>query len=247
MPELELAGKVALVTGASRGIGRSVALALGQLGATVAVNYQSSEAAAAEVCGLIKGKTKAYRADVSNEAQALAMVAEIEKDLGKIQILINNAGITRDKSFLKMTHQMWDEVLNVNLTGPYNITHAVLPGMVELGWGRIVSVSSVVGQTGSFGQVNYAATKGGIIAFTKALAREVAKKGVTVNAVAPGYIETDMTKDMPPAVLDQVKGTIPVGRMGKAEEIAAAVAFLASPAASYVTGQVLAVNGGFYM
>jgi 3-oxoacyl-(acyl-carrier-protein) reductase len=253
-PEAErlgvLQGKTALITGGSRGIGRAAALALARLGANVAVNYQCSTEAAKDVCclaGEFGVRAKSFRADVSKAEQADPMVQMVLEEFGRVDILVNNAGITRDKSFLKMTRSMWDEVLGVNLTGPFNITHAVLAGMVEAGWGRVINITSVVGQTGSFGQANYAVTKGGLIAFTMTLAREVARKGVTVNAVAPGYIETDMTKDVPALTLDTVKAMTPMGRLGKAEEVAAAIAFLASPGASYITGQVLAVNGGMYM
>jgi 3-oxoacyl-(acyl-carrier-protein) reductase len=253
-PEAErlgvLQGKTALVTGGSRGIGRAAALALARLGANVAVNYQASTEAAKEVCclaGEFGVRTKAFRADISKSEEADPMVRTVLQEFGRVDILVNNAGITRDKSFMKMTRTMWDEVLGVNLTGPFNITRAVLPGMVEAGWGRVINIASIVGQTGAFGQANYAVTKGGLIAFTMTLAREVARKGVTVNAVAPGYIETDMTKDVPALTLDAVKATTPLGRLGKAEEVAAAIAFLASPGASYITGQVLAVNGGMYM
>jgi 3-oxoacyl-[acyl-carrier protein] reductase len=245
-----LEGKVALVTGGSRGIGRAVALALADAGADVVINYHVCKDAANEVCGLAREKgirAEAYQADVAIEEQANAMVETVVHDLGPISILVNNAGITRDKSFVKMTRMMWDEVLGVNLNGPFNVTHAVLPAMVEAGWGRIINVASVVGQTGNFGQANYAVTKGGIIAFTMTLAREVGRKGITVNAVAPGFIETDMTKDLPQVVIDQVKAMTPVGRLGKPEEIAPAVVFLASPEAGFITGQVLAVNGGMYM
>jgi NAD(P)-dependent dehydrogenase (short-subunit alcohol dehydrogenase family) len=162
-------------------------------------------------------------------------------------VLVNNSGITRDKTFIKMTRTMWDEVVATNLGGPFNVTHSILPGMLETGWGRIINISSIVGQWGSYGQANYAAAKGGLLAFTMSLARELARKSITVNAVAPGFIETDMTKDLPEAVKAQVAALTPIGRMGKAEEIAHAVAFLASPRASYITGQVIAVNGGMYM
>jgi 3-oxoacyl-(acyl-carrier-protein) reductase len=245
-----LKGKVCLVTGGSRGIGRATAITLADQGASIAINYSSAESAAQEVCDAItekNGVAKIYKANVSDETEARAMVAQAEKDLGPIQILVNNAGITRDKSFLKMSKDMWDEVLGVNLNGPFNVSHAVLPSMIKTGWGRIINVTSIVGQTGSFGQANYAVTKGGLISFTMTLAREVARKGITVNAVAPGYIDTDMTKDVPTAVLDQVRTMTPLGRLGHPEEVAAAISFLSSPQASYITGQILPVNGGMYM
>ncbi len=246
----ELTGKTALITGAARGIGRSTAFELGELGANVVVNYQQSKEAAEELCGQLtkKGvKCVAIKADVSREELAEKLVKEATEAFGAIDILVNNAGITRDRSFLKMSREIWDEVLGVNLTGPFNITHAVLPGMVQAGWGRVINMASVVGQTGNFGQANYAATKGGIIAFTMTLAREVARKGITVNAVAPGYIETDMTKDVPDSVKEHVASITPLGRMGKPEEVAAVVGFVASPKSSYLTGQVIPVNGGMYM
>lgn len=246
----ELNDKVCLVTGGSRGIGRAIAVAMAAHGARVAVDYVTSKGAADDVCKQIAdagGTAKAYAADVSKTDAAESMVESVEKDLGSIQILVNNAGITRDKSFIKMTRSMWGEVLGVNLTGPFNISHAALPAMVDSKWGRIINITSIVGQTGAFGQANYAVTKGGLISFTMTLAREVARKGITVNAVAPGYISTDMMKDVPDTVIDQVKAMTPMGRLGEAEEVAAAVSFLASPAASYITGQVLPVNGGMYM
>ena len=245
-----LAGKRVLVTGGSRGIGKATALALAEAGAAVAINYQRSVEAADEVCravGKFGVQTNIYQADVSREEEAKAMIDAVTKDFGSIDILVNNAGITRDKSFLKMTTSMWNEVLGVNLNGVFYITRLVLPAMVEAGWGRIINMTSIVGQTGNFGQANYAVSKGGLIAFTMTLAREVARKGVTVNAVAPGFIETDMTKDMVAAALLAVTSMTPLGRLGKPEEVAAAVLFLASPQASYITGQVIPVNGGMYM
>jgi len=242
--------KTALVTGASRGIGRAAALALAEAGADVAVNYHLSFDAAKGVCGEVRRlgvRSRLYQADVSCDQQAEDMVAKILDDFGRIDILVNNAGITRDKSFLKMPRSMWDEVLQVNLSGPVGVTRAVLPGMVAAGWGRIVNIASVVGQTGNFGQANYSAAKGALISFTKTLAREVARKGITVNAVAPGFIETDMTRDIPEASLEAVKAMTPIGRLGTPEEVAAVIVFLALPVASYMTGQVLGVNGGMYM
>ena len=242
--------KTVLVTGASRGIGRAAALALAEAGADVAVNYQSSFEGARNVCAEVRRlgvRSRMYQANVSSDEQAQQLVEKIVDDFGRIDVLVNNAGITRDKSFLKMTRSMWDEVLRVNLDGPMNVTRAVLPGMIAAGWGRIINITSVVGQTGNFGQANYSAAKGALIALTKTLAREVARKGVTVNAVAPGFIETDMTRDLSPAGLEAVKAITPMNRLGTPEEVAAAIVFLAMPAASYITGQVLAVNGGMYM
>jgi len=245
-----LKGRVALVTGGSRGIGRAIAMTLAQSGADVAVNYTKSKEAAEEVaaeaaaCGV---RAQAFHANVAEEDETERMVSEIYNEMGTISILVNNAGITRDRSFIKMTKVMWDEVLGVNLNGPFNVTHAVLPKMTEDGWGRVINIASIVGQTGNFGQANYAVTKGGIIAFTMTLAREVARKGITVNAVAPGFIETDMTKDLKGKVLDSVVNMTPVGRLGKPEEVAEAVTFLALPLSGYITGQVIPVNGGMYM
>ena len=250
MAAFDLSDKTALVTGGSRGIGRATALALSQVGANVAINYNTSREAAEKLKGEIDeagGRAEIYQADVSADGQATDMAEKLLADFGRVDILVNNAGITRDKSFLKMTRMMWDEVLGVNLNGPFLITQTLLPGMIEAGWGRVINIASVVGQTGNFGQANYSVTKGGLISFTMTLAREVSRKGITVNAVAPGYIETDMTKEVPEAVKEGVKAMTPIGRMGEPAEVAAAVVFLASTEASYITGQVLPVNGGMYM
>jgi NAD(P)-dependent dehydrogenase (short-subunit alcohol dehydrogenase family) len=203
-----------------------------------------------ELVGLLKERGvrgQGVQADAADIDALTRALEEGRRVFGDIQILVNNAGITRDKSFLKMTRSMWDDVMAVNLDSLFVTTQFLLPGMIQAGWGRIVNVASIVGQTGNFGQTNYAATKGGAIAFTMSLAREVAKKGVTVNAVAPGFIATDMTRDIPEAGLEQVKAQTPMGRLGQPEEVAHVIAFLASPRASYITGQVLGVNGGMYM
>jgi acetoacetyl-CoA reductase len=246
----ELQGKVCFVTGGSRGIGRAIVLAMAEAGADVAFTYLHSQDKAEEVCklALAKGvRAKAYHDDAASAPETEAVIKQVVAEFGPIHILVNNAGITRDKSFLKMSKQMWDDVVHVNLDALYNTTHAVLPSMVEAGWGRILNLSSIVAQMGNFGQANYAATKGAVISFTETLARELARKNITVNAIAPGFIDTDMLKDMNEAALDLVKSQTPLGRLGKPEEIADAVVFLASPRASYITGQTIGVNGGMHM
>jgi NAD(P)-dependent dehydrogenase (short-subunit alcohol dehydrogenase family) len=216
----------------------------------VAINYFTSSKPAEEAAAQIRAmgrKTGVYKANVAVGTEDDEMVSRILDDLGTVQIIVNNAGITRDRSFVKMNREMWLDVINVNLTGPAMIIHRLIQPMIETGWGRIINITSIVGQMGNFGQANYAAAKGGLIALTKTLAREFARKNVTVNAVAPGFIETDMTAEVPEAGLEAVRQLTPMGRLGKPEEVAAAVTFLASPAASFITGAVVDVNGGMYM
>jgi 3-oxoacyl-[acyl-carrier protein] reductase len=246
----DLKGRVALVTGAGRGIGRATALRLAQDGATVAVNYNASEAPAQEVIGLIEsagGKAIAVKADVSNPAEVDAMVARVTKELGGLHILVSNAGITRDQLLMRMKREDWDAVMATNLTATFLLAQAAMRPMLKQRGGRIIAVGSVVGQMGNAGQTNYAASKAGLIGFAKALAREVASRAITVNVVAPGMIDTDMTKAIHADAKVDWAAQIPLGRLGAADDIAAAVCFLASDEASYITGHVLAVNGGMYM
>jgi 3-oxoacyl-(acyl-carrier-protein) reductase len=247
---MELEGKVSLVSGSSRGIGRAIAFVLAEAGSDVIVNYATNQEAAEEVVDKVKKlgrRAVAIKADVSNRKQVGEMVEQAQAAFGVIQILVNNAGITRDRSFLKLSPEHWHEVIVTHLDGAFNLTGRLLPNMIESKWGRIINITSIVGQIGNFGQSNYAVAKGGLMAFTKTLAREVAHKGVTVNAVSPGFIETDMTASMPTQVLDQVKQLTPMGRLGKPEEVAVAVRFLADPRAAFITGQIINVNGGMYM
>ncbi|MBK8268107.1 MAG: 3-oxoacyl-[acyl-carrier-protein] reductase [Planctomycetes bacterium] len=245
-----LDGKISLVTGGSRGIGRAISIALAEAGSDIAINYAHNRERAEEVAAVITKlgrKAMVFHGDVSKTEDNDRMVDEVFKAFGSVQIVVNNAGITRDKSFVKMDRKMWDDVLTTNLTGPAMVIYRTIKPMIEAGWGRVINISSIVGQMGNFGQANYAAAKGGLAALTKTLAREFAKKNVTVNAVAPGFIETDMTAEVPDAALDAVRQLTPMGRLGKPEEVAATVVFLASPAASFITGEIIGVNGGMYM
>ena len=239
--------KVAMVTGAGRGIGRAIAkeLACGQ-GAHVAVldrDFEHALEVAAEIgCG-----SRGFRVDVVDTPAVEACVAEVEKSLGPIEILVNNAGITRDNLLPRLSEEQWDTVLDVNLKGAYRLMKAVTRGMISRRSGRIVNVASVVGMVGNKGQANYAASKGGLIALTKTAAKELASRNIRVNAVSPGFIETDMTAALTPQARDVLSAQIALGRLGKPEDVAAAVAFLASDAASYITGQVIVVDGGMVM
>lgn len=247
--KISLKDKVCLVTGGSRGIGKGIVQALVNAEAIVAFDYRSNKEMAESLLDEIKqagGQARVYQADISKADQVESLVEAVHKDFGPISVLVNNAGINRDRTFSKMTGEEWDEVMAVNLRGTFNVTKAVLPDMVEANWGRVINISSFVGQRGNFGQANYAASKAGIIGMTKSLALETAKKGITVNALAPGFIETDMTAGIPEEVLKKLEAGIPIQRMGRVEEVASAVVFLASPQASYITGQALGVNGGLY-
>lgn len=245
-----LDGKIALVTGGSRGIGRAVAIELAKEGAAVAINYAGNKAAAEEVQSIITqmgGKAMIIQADVSDEKSAMQMVEEVIAQLGGIDILVNNAGITRDGLFIRMKEEDWNAVINTNLTGIFNCTKVAAKYMMKKRSGRIINMSSVSGIMGNAGQTNYAAAKAGVIGFTKSLAREMASRGITVNAVAPGFIATDMTAAMPEKAQEHVLTSIPLGKMGNPEDIANAVLFLASDKASYITGQVIHVDGGMVM
>ncbi|MEW7991335.1 MAG: acetoacetyl-CoA reductase [Candidatus Thiodiazotropha sp.] len=238
-------GRVALVTGGTRGIGEAICVALKDAGYTVAANYGGNEEAAkafSERTGI-----PAYKFDVSDFAAVEASIAQIEQDLGPVEVLINNAGITRDGTMHKMNFEKWDKVIQTNLASCFNTCHAVISGMRERGFGRIVNIGSVNGQAGQYGQVNYAAAKSGIHGFTKALALEGATKGITVNAVAPGYVATDMVRAVPEDILAKIIKTIPVGRLGEPEDIARSVLFLIADEASFITGSTLSVNGGQHM
>jgi 3-oxoacyl-[acyl-carrier protein] reductase len=250
VPEFSLEGKTALVTGGSRGIGKAIALALASRGADVGLTCFTGCKFAEDVRGQIRdqGRRAEYFAhDVGDPAEIAKLATEVSDTLGGIDILVNNAGITRDRSFKKMTQEMWDTVLAVDLTGVFAVTKQFIDGMADRGWGRVINISSIVGEVGNFGQANYSAAKAGVIGLTKTLAREYARKGVTVNAIAPGFIRTRMLQDVPEKALEAVINMTPVGRLGEPTEIAAGVAFLASPAASYITGHVLDINGGMAM
>jgi 3-oxoacyl-[acyl-carrier protein] reductase len=245
----DLQGKIALVTGASQGIGRACALELAKAGATVALAARN-EAKLAEVAAEIEaagGKAAAFALDVANEESIKSGAKAVIERLGKVEILVNNAGITRDDLMMRMKRSDWDDVLGTNLTGAFLLTQALLRQMMKNRWGRIINITSVVGRTGQEGQVNYAASKAGMIGFTRSLAREVASRGITVNAVAPGYIETPMTAVLDEKLRAKMIEQIPLGRQGTDAEIAHSVLFLASDGAAYITGHVLDVNGGMFM
>ncbi|MFZ2098627.1 MAG: 3-oxoacyl-[acyl-carrier-protein] reductase [Anaerolineales bacterium] len=243
-------GRVAIVTGGARGIGRAIVEKLASLGANVVIAdmlLDLAEKSAAEISQMTNKRIIAVKVNVSDGKSSTEMVDRSLAEFGKVDILVNNAGITRDTLILRMEEADWDAVLDVNLKGAFNCSKAVIRPMMKQRYGRIVNISSVSGQAGQAGQTNYSASKAGLIGFTKALAREVASRQITVNAVAPGYIPTSLTNDLPEELKKSILAATPIGRMGKPEEIAAAVAFLASQEAAYITGQVLAVDGGMAM
>lgn len=248
--QIDLSGKVVLVTGASRGIGRATAVALAGAGAAVVVNYRGGAEAAQEVAQEIEaagGRATTVQADVSVAADVERLIKATTDTYGSLHILVNNAGIARDNLLLRMKDDEWDAVLNTNLRAAYLLTKAVLRPMMRARWGRIISITSVVGLAGNAGQANYASAKAGLIGFTKSVAREMAARGITANAVAPGFIETDMVANLGENLREGVLGQIPLGRMGQPRDVAQAIVFLASDAAGYITGQTLAVDGGMTM
>ena len=244
-----LSGKVAVVTGSSRGIGKAIARALASEGATLAVHYCRGREQADQLAAEVERggcRVGVFQADVSRPEDCHKLIDQAARQLGPVDILVNNAGMNRDRSIRKMSAAEWDEVIHTNLDSVFHCTKAALEPMISRGWGRIINIASIIGQTGAFGQANYAAAKAGVIAFTKSVAHEVAKYGVTVNAICPGFVDTDMIASMPQAAKDAVKGRIPLGRFGDADEVARLVRFLCTEG-DWITGAQLNINGGQYM
>lgn len=247
---MKLKGRTALVTGGSRGIGRAIALALAEEGADVAVNYVSSEGparAVVESIGKLGRRSVLAQADVGDYPDTYRMAQDVLKEFGHLDILVNNAGVNSDKTFVKMDHASWRKVLSTNLDGVFNCTKVFIDQMLRQNYGRVVNITSVIGQIGNFGQANYAASKAGVAAFTKSLAKELAGKGVTVNAVAPGFIETEMIEGIPDKVRDKLLSQIPLKRFGTAAEVARCVVYMVSADGDYITGAELSINGGLLM
>jgi 3-oxoacyl-(acyl-carrier-protein) reductase len=247
---MKLKGRTALVTGGSRGIGRAIALALAEEGADVAVNYVSSEGAARDVAETISKmgrKAIVAQADVADYPDTFRMAQHVLSEFGHLDILVNNAGINSDKTFVKMDHASWRKVLAINLDGVFNCTKVFVDQMLKQNYGRVVNITSVIGQIGNFGQANYAASKAGVAAFTKSLAKELASKNITVNAIAPGFVETDMVEKIPERVRAKLLDQIPLKRFGRIEEVARAVCYIVSADGDYITGAELSMNGGLLM
>lgn len=243
-------GRVALVTGGGRGIGRAIAVRLAEGGARIAISYRSNDEAAVETVKLVReagAECESFKSDVSSSEDVAALMKGVAEAFGPVEILVNNAGMTRDNIMMRMKDAEFDEVIQTNLKGTYLCTRAALRAMVRARWGRIVNLSSVVGLMGNAGQANYAASKAGIIGMTKSVAREVANRGITANAVAPGYVLTELTDGLPEEIKGRVLEQIPVGRFGEPEDVAEVVAFLVGDGAAYVTGQTIAVDGGMVM
>jgi len=247
---MQLTGRTALVTGASRGIGRAIAVSLAEEGADVAVNYLSNRDLATDVVDQIRKmgrKAMLAQADVADYPDTHRMAREVLEEFGHIDILINNAGINSDHTFVKMDQASWQKVLSINLDGPYNCTKVLVDQMIKEGWGRIVNITSIIGQIGNFGQANYAASKAGLAAFSKSLAKELVSKGITVNCVAPGFTETEMVMAIPEKVRMKLLDQIPMKRFGRSEEVARACVYLCSKDGDYITGAELSINGGLFM